>query len=43
VRGRKQVGTLGCIDRYFVLESVVCDGGGPECIAVRTLCSTSSL
>jgi hypothetical protein len=23
--GRKPVGTSGCIHRYFVLESVVCD------------------
>jgi hypothetical protein len=31
----KPVGTSGCIHRYFVLESVVCDGGGTECIAVH--------
>jgi hypothetical protein len=25
---------LGCIHRYFALESVVCDGGGNECVTV---------
>jgi hypothetical protein len=31
----KQVGTSGCIRRYFALESVVCDCGETECIAVH--------
>jgi hypothetical protein len=33
--GHKPVGTSGCIHCYFALESVVCDGGGTECIAVH--------
>jgi hypothetical protein len=35
VRHGKPVGTSGCIHRYFAQESVVCDGGGTECIAVH--------
>jgi hypothetical protein len=27
--------TLGCIHSYFAQISVVCDGGGIECIAVH--------
>jgi hypothetical protein len=33
--GHKPVGTLGCIHHYFAQVSIVCDGGGTECIAVH--------
>jgi hypothetical protein len=32
--GHKPVGIWGCIHHYFALGSVVCNGGGIECIAV---------
>jgi hypothetical protein len=31
--GHNPVGTWGCIHRYFALGSVVCDGGGIECMS----------
>jgi hypothetical protein len=33
--GCKPVSTSVCIHRYFTQVSVVCDGGGTECIAVH--------